>query len=245
MVSFTGEEMGKSVIYLTGDTHAGIGRLFGTIPSKEGDVIIVLGDFGVIFTSFVSSTEEKALRVLEKLKNKGVTVLFVDGNHENFNRINYLLKVEMFGGLVGKYTDNCFHLLRGSTYNILGHKFLSIGGAYSIDKGSRMDGVSWWKEEQSTYKEQCDIIDKVSNLKDIDYVISHECPRSISDVYIQQTGSFRGCYPEDTTSTFLNEVYGCIPKFKKWFFGHWHDNWDYGPFTMLYEQVYQLRGANE
>lgn len=38
-------------------------------------------------------------------------------------------EVNMFDGIVGKYTSSIYHLKRGEIYNISGHKFFTMGGA--------------------------------------------------------------------------------------------------------------------
>ena len=39
------------------------------------------------------------------------------------------------------------HLMRGQIFTIDGLKFFTFGGAYSIDKMSRAEGISWFPEE--------------------------------------------------------------------------------------------------
>lgn len=40
-----------------------------------------------------------------------------------------------------------YHLMRGQVYNICNKSIFTFGGASSIDRNLRVDGVSWWKEE--------------------------------------------------------------------------------------------------
>ena len=71
------------MIYITGDIHGGLERIWN-IQHKykltKDDYIIVCGDFGVIW----QKTEVR--RQLTKLRRcTEATILFVDGNHENFD----------------------------------------------------------------------------------------------------------------------------------------------------------------
>ena len=75
----------KKLIYITGDTHAEFDRLS---PSKlrfmkEGDTLIVCGDFGLIWDD--SKREQKIIRQLGKRK---YNICFIDGTHENFSLLN-------------------------------------------------------------------------------------------------------------------------------------------------------------
>ena len=51
---------------------------------------------------------------------------------------------------MGYVSEHIRHLKRGRTYNIDGKKILTIGGADSVDKFRRQEGLNWWKEETIT-----------------------------------------------------------------------------------------------
>lgn len=122
------------MIYTFGDTHGNhdIGKLFkGGIEFKENDYIIICGDFGVIWND---TKDVRELSLESSLNSLPCEVLFVDGNHENFNRIYALPQVQKFDSLVGQYSKNVFHLKRGHIYNIDNMNFLTMGGALSISE---------------------------------------------------------------------------------------------------------------
>ena len=78
------------MVHVTGDTHGEISRfseafLQGESEWTKDDYIIVCGDFGFIF--YDDEEEEKMLDLLEK---KPYNILFIDGNHENFNALEGL-----------------------------------------------------------------------------------------------------------------------------------------------------------
>ena len=74
------------MIYITGDVHADFSK-FSTkrFPEQKHitkkDFVIVCGDFGIWEDN---SSERYWLDWLEK---KNFTILFVDGNHSNFDRL--------------------------------------------------------------------------------------------------------------------------------------------------------------
>lgn len=98
---------------------------------------------------------------------------------------------------------------------------LFIGGAWSIDWQRRIPGVSWWEDEELSYKELHHIIEKACDLKP-KVIISHDAP----DVVIE-AGGFRGLNGKKTpriptrTSSALEDIYRSVPP-SVWFFGHWH-----------------------
>ncbi len=128
-------------IYLTGDIHgsidirklsiSGLTRA-GIAPTKD-DYLVVCGDFGLIWAWHGQNPEERHwLRWLgERPFGK---VLFVDGNHENFDRLNALPVEEWRGGLVHRITDKVYHLMRGQVFDIEGVRLLALGGARSTDR---------------------------------------------------------------------------------------------------------------
>ena len=92
-----------------------------------------------------------------------------------------------------------------------------MGGAYSIDKYIRTEGISWWSQElpsDSEYKEGISSL-KEHNCK-VDYIVTHTAPRHV----IRMMGKFPDMHDMELTG-FLEWVM-CEVKFKRWFFGHWH-----------------------
>src|SRR6478609_4690614 len=77
------------------------------------DILLQAGDFGLLWNN--RKTDDEA-HWLNWLASKPWTTLFIDGNHENFVRLNALPQVEMFGGMVGVVQESVYHLLRGNVY---------------------------------------------------------------------------------------------------------------------------------
>ena len=125
-----------SQIYITGDTHGDVRRLNTTsfYEQKEmtkDDYVIILGDFGLVWDYKGESREER--NWLNWLEEKSFTTLFIDGNHENHDRIREM-SVEMWnGGKVHKVRPSVIHLMRGQVFNIDGLKIFTFGGARSHD----------------------------------------------------------------------------------------------------------------
>ena len=79
------------MIYITGDCHGSFERFNASIfpEQKEmtkDDYVIICGDFGGVWNKDEESNMETML--LDWLDCKPFTTLFVDGNHENYERYN-------------------------------------------------------------------------------------------------------------------------------------------------------------
>lgn len=231
------------MIYITGDTHIphDISKLNMTnFPEQKNmtrnDYVIVLGDFGLYWN------KDKTFEHWNKwLQNKNFTLLWIDGNHENFDWINSMPVTEWHGGKVHK-NGNIIHLMRGNCFEIEGKHFLALGGATSSDKEQRSIGISWWKEEEWNYKEQEFLFDNLektfsSGIK-IDYILSHTCPQNLI------MPMFHLSFDEimnDSTSKILQEVwYKVNLNIKGWYFGHWHIDKDYNKFHCIYDKILKI-----
>ena len=132
------------MIYITGDTHGRhdfVKLLYFADAHPEltkKDYVIIAGDFGGVWS-------ERGLETtLSMYAHLPFTTLFVDGNHENFDMLGSY-PVEIWnGGKVHKISQDIIHLMRGQVFEIEGKTFFTFGGATSIDKYLRIEGISWW-----------------------------------------------------------------------------------------------------
>ena len=79
---------------------------------------------------------------MDWLDCKSFTTLFVDGNHENFDRLYEYPVEEWHGGKVHKIRPSVIHLMRGQIFEIEGKSIFTFGGASShdIDGGILLQG---------------------------------------------------------------------------------------------------------
>lgn len=179
----------------------------------KDDYLIPVGDFGMLWCG-VPDGEEKWLR--KWYGDRNYTTLFVDGNHENHERLQELERVEMFGGIVGKVSDSIYHLRRGEIYTIEDKKIFVFGGAQSIDKAHRKPHVSWWPGEVPSYAEQDYAIENLNkHNNEVDFILTHTCPDEIGNILM------RTKVEDDPTSKFLTFISQSVI-FKQWHFGHFH-----------------------
>ena len=211
------------MIYDTGDIHANQYKWVEQIhPAlSSGDILIVNGDFGIGFWNGRYWSEET---FFDWISEQEYTVLFVDGNHENFNKLNDY-PVELWnGGRVHKIRHNLIHLMRGEVYNIDGISVFAFGGGYSIDKYRRQENVSWWRQEmpsEEEYKNAEKHLQKVDY--QVDYIITHTAP-SESVYYLsvmQRLAVNKNVVEEQPLNTFLDHIRQQVT-YKHWYFGHFH-----------------------
>lgn len=220
-------------IYFFGDTHAGIDidKIFFVKDYTKEDFIIVCGDFGVLWSDLEGKYKQiDALKMEENLKERieklPCILLFIDGNHDNFNRLKALKQVKKFGGVVGEYLENkCYHLKRGQIYNIDNKFVFTMGGALSIDKYRREPNLSWWEDEEISEKDLETALENISNFKGkLDFCVTHTCPQSFLKKLGEQMDIDHKI--EDKNPYKLEIIYQTLfkqNKIPKYFmFGHWH-----------------------
>ncbi|MEF2594603.1 MAG: metallophosphoesterase family protein [Eggerthellaceae bacterium] len=225
------------MIYLTGDTHGTIeiGKLSRAnlaverVEPGEDDFVIILGDFGLVFAPDGQSAEERWW--LKWLDKKPWTTLFIDGNHENFARLNALPEEEWRGGRVHRVSESVLHLMRGQVFEIDGRSFFTMGGAASHDRQFRKEGRSWWPEELPSEEELARADAALDGCgRRVDYVLTHCAPTLVQ-------GRINPTFLPDRLTEYLQHVRDTT-EFGRWYFGHYHIDREYDDgFCALYNCV--------
>ena len=220
------------MIYITGDTHGDIDYKKLLILREKNlsynDYLIICGDAGICWSP------QTFQYFLDLYNDIGCTIIFIDGNHENFEMLNQCSLVEHLGALMHQIDKHIFHVLRGEIMVIDKKSFLCLGGAVSIDKMYRTPYVSWWPEEEITYH---DVDNALSNLgkvdNKVDYVITHCCD---THTVIKAFGFRRDICTDQLT--FIDRAV----EYKHWFFGHYHFDRKIGDKkTCLYQEIVELQ----
>lgn len=206
-------------IYVTGDIHGYPIRLTDENLKARGldltnqDKLIICGDFGLPWYN-----DAQELQCIEWLSQRPFEILFVDGNHENFDLLNAFPITEKYAGKVHQIESNIYHLMRGEVYEIEGKKIFTFGGASSFDKYMREEHVDWWKDEILNEEETLNAMRNLSAIGNkVDYVIAHTAPsKFLSNVEVHQQG-----VDVCPVAKFLDDL-SCKIKWNKWCFGHFH-----------------------
>lgn len=254
------------MIYITGDTHSDFRRFSkSNFPEQnemtKDDYCIIAGDFGGVWYRANDMVHGKSEKFnLDELNSRAFTTLFIPGNHENYARLmsDEFPVREWKGGLVKEIRPSILMLMRGEMYEIDGAKIFAFGGAASHDikdgildgespdwkkKAKQLDkqgkylyrikGISWWEEELPTTEEMQHGLDTLDRYSwKTDFVITHCAPSS--------TQALLGWYENNILTQYLEEIRQKLV-YKRWFFGHYHDNRQVNAQDILiYEQVIRV-----
>ena len=231
------------MIYVTGDIHGNQFKWLEQIDPvlKEGDIIIVCGDFGIGFFQQKYSSEES---FYDFISVQPYTVLFVDGNHENFELLDDYPVSRWHGGKVHFIKESVIHLMREQIYTIDGKTFFTFGGGYSCDIETRVEHRSWWQQELPTTQEWNEALNNLLQYNfHVDYIITHDCPFHIKELLHTRTIP---CNLNDYTLPHLrniDEVMDDIEQqvtYKLWFSGHLHIDQTIYKHVILFNTIYCL-----
>ncbi len=252
------------MIYITGDCHGDWRRFQKRVfPEQKNmnrdDYMIVCGDFGIW-------TDDKEERwCLDELSNRSFTTLFIDGNHENFDRLygGEFEEIDFHNGRAHKIRDNIYHLMRGFVFNIDGKEIFAFGGAASHDiddgildpadfdseealfrkckemdmlwKMYRVKGMSWWPEEMPSEEE---MERGLENLKEHDNKVDYIISHCAPEKIVGEFG--RGLYRPDALTAYFDNIAESV-RFNKWFFGHYHGDHTFeDKYVMLYRNITEI-----
>lgn len=231
------------MIFVTGDTHSDVTRLSTkNFPEQKhltkDDFVIILGDFGLIWDKDKESGYEKYW--LDWLDGKPFTTLFIDGNHENFDRLNAMPVRQWHGGQVHEIRPSVLHMMRGEVFELQGKTFFTFGGGKTHDildgilspsdktlirryrkfhKQFRIEHQSWWKEELPSDSEMEYGIENLAGYSfRINYILTHS--PSVGQ-------KIRLCDNEqelpDVLMTYLEKL-ETLTFYDHWFFAHMHED---------------------
>ncbi len=127
--------------------------------------------------------------------------------------------------------------MRGQVYDIDGIRIFTFGGAVSIDKSYRVEGLDWFRDEvpnREEYEEGMENLERCGFK--VDYIFSHTGPSEV----MAELGY--GEWSEDETELrrYLQRVADWT-SFKEWYFGHFHEDVDLENFHCLMDRVIILK----
>jgi len=230
------EELQKGFIVI-GDTHGNHRFISHRIKSLKLSNFILLhvGDFGVGFEKNHHTELLELRRLNDTLASFNSHLYVIRGNHDDPNYFT------------GEHNYSHLHLMPDySVIDVNGDKILMVGGAVSIDRKQRkndmlansvkgIDQPSYWYDE--IFKLD---VDKLKDLEDITYVVTHSCPKYVSPIndfnnHFGSHGMLVEHFVVEGDSTLKNDLnierediatmYDILVqknKIKKWFYGHFH-----------------------
>lgn len=199
-----------------GDSHW-VDLCCETASRTGADTIVQVGDFG--FWVPGDRTDYFLNRVERGAQDYGLTIYWLDGNHEDHSRR-------------GEFNDpvdrpSTIYLPRGTRWTWWGRRFMAVGGAHSVDRRIRKANIDWWDEEHLSDGEV-----EYASRDDgtpVDVVFAHDCPSGVDIPGIgpdSKHGSANGwpadaLYEADIHRNKLRKIWG-ETRPRLWFHGHYH-----------------------
>ena len=214
----------KSVV-ICGDVHGDIKTLAHDVcvlHKMTDTLVIVAGDCGLGFAPFHKYFNKQQSRIIEQLSKHRCFFAFVRGNHD---------KPSAFDG------DIVFPAwLAVPDYSVItacGHQILCVGGAISVDRSTRIEGIDYWKDEQPVFDSIA--LRKIKESCSIDTVVTHCAPSmcertTLPDWVLRyQEQDHNLLYALKAERMIMDDLLLRLRKDKhpvrQWFYGHYHDSW--------------------
>lgn len=217
------------LVMVLGDVHGDVRAGTDAIrKAKELGIahIMQVGDFGY-WPHYRDGVEFlDALNFQARLSQ--VHLYWLDGNHENFNALEAAVKNYPNDGHGRVWIrSHIRYCSRGANWKWNGKRFMTVGGAVSVDKESRLQTEArrhsprtlWWPQEQLQEHELFLAIRRAEQTP-VDYLFTHDCPTN---------APFGGRLKNDPDSLIHRQrmdQLGKGVKPKLWFHGHMHSKYD-------------------
>jgi predicted phosphodiesterase len=227
-----------TILYL-GDCH-GIANSISHLDQKANargiNYIIQVGDFGTFFPSRNQRKKFAHDGVIRQWRSDGLDfwiekrakrgkwhtkILTCGGNHDNWTVFDRLEEEQGYPDMVELYPGSgVYYIPRNTIINLDGITHLFLGGALSIDKYRRTEGLDLWEYREEPNREEFELFFRRLESYKPDTIVTHEAPLRVP---VEKR------YRKASTSPRMFEHAIKMSKYKpkRWYFGHHHvlDKW--------------------
>lgn len=149
----------KNLLLFVGDIHGDIRYLYEKCSTIEDALIIQVGDAGFGFFHYLK--EFHSLETFNDLcKGQNLDLVFIRGNHDSKKRFLQFANEHKF--------TNIHFPIDYETLTINNQTMQLIGGAVSIDRSQRQEGLDYWFDETIDYD--------LTRCKQVDILVTHTAP---------------------------------------------------------------------
>jgi hypothetical protein len=197
---------------------------------KKEDALIICGDFGI-------GRDDAEMLYRYGGIWPGI-ILFIDGNHENFDFLDSLPAEEWKGGNIHKISDRIYHLMRGQVFEIEGKKIFTMGGNATQNKRIREDGIAWQPQEIIGAE---DVEEGKRNLARCDgkvnIIVTHCAPVKILQAISSKEKSARFLVNEES-----EKITGLLEEteYDGWYVGHYHTDKRLGKTVLIFNDILKI-----
>lgn len=180
------DDLDPEKFLVAGDWHSSGAQAGAAVRQAEDlgiKTIVHVGDFG-IWPGYGKKFVE---RLNDELTKRDMRLLFVDGNHEDFDTL-LAIPVESDGHRV--VTDRITHLPRAFRWTWGGLVMGALGGAHSVDQQWRTPHTDWWEQEWVSDAE----LDAFRAGGELDVVFMHDSPAGAPNEITDDEKSQRDAY---------------------------------------------------
>lgn len=213
-------------IYIRGDVHGDFDWLAKFCKQENttlNDVMILAGDSGLLFYGKTKVREELLKKICSRCP---ITLLVVRGNHDN-RPANEGMQLRWNDLVCGDcyWEDeypNILYAKEIGRYWMRYRSFLTIGGAYSVDKFYRLQRHwTWYPDEELTDQEMAAALEELAG-EEFDYIVSHTAPLEMEPTWLFMQGLDQTTVSK-RMEKFLQRIKNCV-NYRCWFWGHYHDD---------------------
>lgn len=174
-----------------GDVHGNLNKYEEILNKTKSLESVQVGDFGVGFSNY----KTKPVYINNFFKDLNGNHRFIRGNHDN-----------------PKECLNCSNYIKDGTVE---GNTMYIGGAISIDKNYRVEGLDWWPDEELNYGEFMRYLEVYEKNKP-EIMVTHDCPEFLPKNF------GLNIFEEKSITRKAFDQFFEIHQPKYWIFGHWH-----------------------
>lgn len=160
-------------VLVVGDMHANDGAALAVIDHASAiraEVVLQVGDLG--WWPRDARGQVFLRKLEERLTLRGLELWWVDGNHEDFDRLSELPIGSDGRRQVG---ERMWHLPRGFRWRWGEATWVAVGGAVSVDKAFRTEGETWFSAEELSDAQA----DAIVAAGPADVVVAHDAPLGV------------------------------------------------------------------
>lgn len=220
-------------IVLAGDWHADAAHAVRVIDAAAdaGAIgVAQVGDFG--YWPRHPQGREFLVKVAARCVERGVSVWFADGNHEDHSRLDHRAEHPV------SVAPSVWWMPRGTVMEWGRRRVLFMGGAVSVDQPRRVAGIDWFPEEAPTSAQ----IERALAAGSVDVVVAHE---GLPDTPL--VSSYQSHIPPEIVAHAdrVRQAMGEIADALRpaiWAHGHWHHRMTAQRSDTVAECLHESRG---
>lgn len=207
-------DLNPTRVLVCGDWHGNLAHMKAAVRAAEVhgcQVLVQVGDLGILWPGQHSKSFD--LPLVEELEKRGVTFVFVDGNHDNHAALREF-DAEPDGFV--EVLKGVFWAPRGHRWTWSGVSFAALGGAFSVDWQWRTEGESVWWGLETPKQEEADRLGS----EPVDVLLTHDVPTGVPVASQFQVDPVTEREAGVTRHLLKDVVDRLHPKLV--FSGHWH-----------------------